>query len=122
VSDGAYQDYVGSARMQLHTKYRILIRCQTPGTCQDQSAYRSELIGILATGMAVSWLIEQWGANESEEQGWTVTMACDGLAALRNSISTKSLRPKQRQFDLPLSNRRFVDSSKKEALPGGPST
>ena len=49
ISDGSYQDEVGSFATQVTTKdclHRIWLLGQTPGSPEDQSAYRSELAGI----------------------------------------------------------------------------
>ena len=102
VSDGSYKDRLGTAAVRITTKDRkscIWIRCQTPGLADDQSAYRSELIGILASILAVSWLSEVWNSSWDSPSS-SVTFACDGLSALNHSFSTQQLHPSQAQFDL----------------------
>ena len=102
VSDGSYKDRLGTAAVRITTKDRkscIWIRCQTPGLADDQSAYRSELIGILASMLAVSWLSEVWNSSWDSPSS-SVTFACDGLSALNHSFSTQQLHPSQAQFDL----------------------
>ncbi|CAJ1945764.1 unnamed protein product, partial [Cylindrotheca closterium] len=69
ISDGSYKNDLGTAAVQLLPKgdsARIVIRCQTPGLPQDQSAYCSELIGLLAGIMAVDWLLQQWFPDLSQ--------------------------------------------------------
>ncbi|CAJ1953157.1 unnamed protein product [Cylindrotheca closterium] len=54
ISNGSFKQQVGTAAVQLRTRpggHVIWIKCRTPGKREDQSAYRSELIGLLA-----SWL------------------------------------------------------------------
>ena len=44
VSDSSYKDELGTAAIQLSPRDgedKILVKCQTPGTAQDQSPYRS---------------------------------------------------------------------------------
>ncbi|CAJ1955058.1 unnamed protein product, partial [Cylindrotheca closterium] len=69
ISDGSFKNELGTAAVQILVKHggchRIIIQCQTPGLPQDQSPYRSELIGLLAGIMAVDWLLEQWFPNIS---------------------------------------------------------
>ncbi|CAJ1951475.1 unnamed protein product, partial [Cylindrotheca closterium] len=52
ISDGSYKLGLGTAAVQLLPRKgvteRIIVCCQTPGLPDDQSAYRSELIGLLA--------------------------------------------------------------------------
>ncbi|CAJ1932975.1 unnamed protein product, partial [Cylindrotheca closterium] len=61
ISD-AYKLGLGTAAVQLLSrkggKERIIVRCQTPGLPDDPSAYRSELIGLLAGIMVVDWLLD----------------------------------------------------------------
>ncbi|CAJ1966072.1 unnamed protein product [Cylindrotheca closterium] len=64
ISDGSYKLGLGTAAVQLLPrkggKERIIVRCQTPGLPDDQSAYRSELTDLLAGIMVVDWLLDQW--------------------------------------------------------------
>ena len=115
VSDGSYKDGVGTAAAQIltadgHTVIRVL--CQTPGRPQDQSAYRSELIGILAGVMVVSWLRDNYPTGFLSTFRPTVTVACDGEAALSNAFDTWTLRPKQKQFDLLSAIRTLIRTTK----------
>ena len=103
ISDGSYKDGVGSAATQITTKDRahtIWIRCQTPGQQKDQSAYRSELIGILAGVQVATWLRKQLGTGYLSTLRPIVTLACDGKAALDISFDTWTLKPTSKQFDL----------------------
>ncbi|CAJ1968624.1 unnamed protein product [Cylindrotheca closterium] len=64
ISDGSYKLGLGAAAVQLLPRKggteRIIVRCQTPGLPDDQSAHRSESIGLLAGIMVVDWLLDQW--------------------------------------------------------------
>ncbi|CAJ1938401.1 unnamed protein product [Cylindrotheca closterium] len=83
ISDGSFKDELGTAAVQLLVKHggsdRITIRYQTPGLPQDQSPYRSELIGLMAGIMAIDWLLQQWAPNLLTCP--RVRIACDGLSA-----------------------------------------
>ncbi|CAJ1941753.1 unnamed protein product, partial [Cylindrotheca closterium] len=102
ISDGSFKNELGTAAVQILVKHggchRIIIRCQTPGLPQDQSPYRSELIGLLAGIMAVDWLLEQWFPNISI--GPKVRIACDGLSAIEMAFEDRPLSPTDAQFDL----------------------
>ena len=103
ISDGSYKDGVGSAATQLTTKSRrntIWIYCQTTGPPSDQSAYRSELMGLLAGCQVVSWMRDQLGSGFLSRARPVVQIACDGAAALTNCFSHRTLRSSQKQFDL----------------------
>ena len=102
VSDGSYKHPLGTAVTILQAKDgpdRVIIFSQTPGQVKDQSAYRSELIGILAGVMVTEWLRLEWFPY-LHHHPFHVEFACDGLSALRNSFGPKQLKPTQRQFDL----------------------
>ena len=50
VSDGSYKKKMGTAATIVtsqNLRHSIRIECQTPGRSEDQSAYRSELAGIM---------------------------------------------------------------------------
>ena len=113
ISDGSFKNEIGSAAIQLRTKksHKNLIqaRCRTPGLPQDQSAYRSELIGILVGIMIASWLREQIQLPASFKPN--VQIGCDGLSALLNSFSIRYLRSTAKQFDLLSAIRHAIRSS-----------
>ncbi|CAJ1944733.1 unnamed protein product, partial [Cylindrotheca closterium] len=100
ISDGSFKNELGTVAVQILVKHggchRIIIRCQTPGLPQDQSPYRSELIGLLAGIMAVDWLLEQWFPNILTGP----EVACDGLSAIEMAFEDRPLSPTDAQFDL----------------------
>ena len=84
VSDGSFKQQVGTAAVQLRTRrggHTIWIKCRTPGKREDQSAYRSELIGLLAGILVTSWLRLRLQTIKKPR----VRVACDGIAALRRA-------------------------------------
>lgn len=102
ISDGSFKNRIGTAAVQLRTKKSskncIWVRCRTPGLPGDQSAYRSELAGILVGIMIASWLRAQLGQSPNIKP--RIQIGCDGLSALLNSFSTRQLRPSAKQFDI----------------------
>ncbi|CAJ1964443.1 unnamed protein product [Cylindrotheca closterium] len=110
ISDGSFKNELGTAAVQILVKHggchQIIIRCQTPGLPQDQSPYRSELIGLLAGIMAVDWLLEQWFPNILT--GPKVRIACDGLSAIEMAFEDRPLSPTDAQFDLVSSIREAI--------------
>ena len=93
---------VGTAAIQLVTKcgnHWIVARCQTPGRPEDQNAYRSELIGLLAGVMIAEWLRQQWFAS-CVISPKVVQIGCDGLTAITNAFEDVALSPTQPQFDV----------------------
>ncbi|CAJ1944867.1 unnamed protein product, partial [Cylindrotheca closterium] len=107
ISDGSYKRAMGMAAVQLlprkGEKDRVIVRCQTAGLLQDQSAYRSELIGLLAGIMVVDWLLQ---SNPR------VRIACDGFSALLNTFGDNRVSPHRAQFDLVSSLREALAHSK----------
>ncbi|CAJ1967468.1 unnamed protein product [Cylindrotheca closterium] len=114
ISDGSYKRDLGTAAVQLlprkGEKDRIIVRCQTPGLPQDQSAYRSELIGLLAGIMVIDWLLHQWAPTLQSKP--RVRIACDGFSTLLNTFSDNRVTPQQAQFDLVSSLREALARSK----------
>ncbi len=97
VSDGSFKQMYGAAAVRITTrsmKHSIWITCQTPGLPDSQSAYRSELAGILAALSVVHLLAQVYKVSGS------ATFACDGKSALDNAFSDSVLHPKQAQFDV----------------------
>ena len=114
ISDGSYKDQVGSASTLITTKNgsaKIIVKCQTPGLPQNQSAYRSELIGLLCGIMTVDWLLQQWAPQLPAKQKPRVRIACDGLSALQNTFHDYLVVPTQKQFDLVSALRNAVHNS-----------
>ncbi|CAJ1959901.1 unnamed protein product, partial [Cylindrotheca closterium] len=95
ISDGSYKRALGTAAVQLlprqGEKDRVIVWCQTPGLPQDQSAYRSELIGLLAGIMVVDWLLQQWAPKLQSKP--RVRIACDGFSALLNTFGDHRVSP-----------------------------
>ncbi|CAJ1966331.1 unnamed protein product, partial [Cylindrotheca closterium] len=114
ISDGSYKRALGTVAVQLlprkGEKDRIIVWCQTPGLPQDQSAYRSELIGLLAGIMVVDWLLHQWAPTLQSKP--RIRIACDGFSALLNTFSANRVTPQQAQFDLVSSLREALAHSK----------
>ena len=97
VSDGSYKCKRGTAAFIVTTadqKHCFRGRCHVPGLANDQSAYRSEIAGILCGVQVCCWLEEIYG------KGGQVTYGCDGKAALRRSLEYSTLNPKKPQFDI----------------------
>ena len=112
VSDGSFKNRLGTAVVQLRAEApgnAIWVYCQTPGKQSDQSAYRSELIGILAGVMVASWLYKEWDPGLETQP--LVKFACDGLSALRNCFANSHLNPQQPQFDLVSAIQRAITES-----------
>ncbi|CAJ1938660.1 unnamed protein product, partial [Cylindrotheca closterium] len=114
ISDGSYKLGLGTAAVQLLPRKggteRIIVRCQTPGRTDDQSAYRSELIGLLAGIMVVDWLLDQWAPTLRSPP--RVRIACDGFSALLNTFGDNRVTPQQAQFDLVSSIREALARSR----------
>ncbi|CAJ1934778.1 unnamed protein product [Cylindrotheca closterium] len=99
ISNGSFKLQVGTAAVQLQTRrggHVIWIKCRTPGKREDQSAYRSEPIGLLAGTLVASWLHLRLQSLAKPR----VCVACDGIAALCQAFSTWPLSPTAPHFDL----------------------
>ena len=67
-----------------------------PGHPEDQSAYRSELCGILGIMLSLRCLSQQYDIS-----GGAITIACDGLSAIRKALDADSnFSSRSSQFDL----------------------
>lgn len=100
ISDGSFKNLLGTAVVQLRSLTNgniIWIYCRTPGKPGDQSAYRSELIGLYAGILGVTWLFREWCPLHPARP--RVQVGCDGRSALMNSFSSGS-NPADPQFDL----------------------
>ena len=120
ISDGSYQDEVGSFATQVTTKdcrNRIWLLGQTPGSPEDQSAYRSELAGIFS-GVQLVALVRKASDNGVRSSFRpSAQVACDGKAALDNSFDTWTLKPTSKQFDMVSAIRSLVHCTKVSWLP-----
>ena len=97
VSDGSYKRKLGTAAATLTTQElhdSITIVAQVTGLKDDQSAYRSELMGLLCGLVGIQWLEDVYKTRGK------VTVVCDGLSALNHALEDHLLHPKQPQFDL----------------------
>ncbi|CAJ1960198.1 unnamed protein product [Cylindrotheca closterium] len=114
ISDGSYKLGLGMAAVQLPPrkggKEHIIVQSQTPGLPDDQSAYRSELIGLLAGIMVVDWLMDQWAPTLQSPPH--VRIACNGFLALLNTFSDNQVTTQQAQFDLVSSIRETLARSR----------
>ncbi|CAJ1931347.1 unnamed protein product [Cylindrotheca closterium] len=114
ISDGSYKLGLGTAAVQLLPrkggKAHNIVPCQTPGLPEDQSAYRSELLGLLAGIMVVDWLLDQWAPTLRSPP--RVRIACDGFSALLNTFGDNRVTPQQAQFDLVSSIREALARSR----------
>lgn len=113
VCNGSFFEQVGTAAVQIltrHGKDRIKIRCQVPGLPQDQSPYRSELVGIMVCLMVVEWLWQLEGSPPFLRP--TVRLGCDGLSALSHCFEDFTISPSDPQFDLLSTIRNLIRMSK----------
>jgi Reverse transcriptase (RNA-dependent DNA polymerase) len=80
VSDGSFKDGFGTASaVIISTSGKQRVDVVTPGVQQDQCSYRSELAGLVAAIHHTNELCKRHGI-----QNGTITLACDGEAALRS--------------------------------------
>src|SRR5210317_979062 len=118
VSDGSYRDQVGTAAVQLLSRTgssRIVALCQVPGQPEDQSAYRSELAGLMMGITIAQWLLSQWSTTVTCRP--TVCLACDGKSALQACFDRNSIAPTREQFDIISTIRAIIHESHISFLP-----
>jgi hypothetical protein len=110
VSDGSYKDQHGTASMVLEGStglQRITTSVITPGSSEDQCAYRSEAAGILSTIQLVNALIEYTGIRHGK-----CIMGCDGKSALTQCFWKGSRSPTDiPHFDIIAKVRQEITSS-----------
>ena len=97
ISDGSYKHRRGTAAILLTNPDRtatLLAKCHVPGPATSQSAYRSELTGILCGVQLCCWL------GEIHHLSTCVTFGCDGEAALNKSLRYSSTDPTSPHFDI----------------------
>lgn len=98
VSDGSYKSSHGTASWRISvvdSEDYFLGSLVTPGPSDCQSAYRSELAGLY--GIALSL----WSLKQFFKCNITVTIACDGLSALRQyTYLSDVVNPNVPHFDL----------------------
>jgi len=98
VSNGSFRDQLGAAAWMIEgtmAEHRLLGTGHTLGNLEDQSAYQSELFGL-------------WGILASQQQlsinhnidHRQVTIACDGLLALKKARVKDPTKPGEAHHDL----------------------
>eukprot|EP00957_Ditylum_brightwellii_P035984 2726366-Ditylum_brightwellii.AAC.1 len=100
VSDGSFMLGGGAAACIIEGKqfnhHRITSTASTPGDMEFHDAYRAELTGIFMVTQIVDLICNRHGITEGK-----ITLACDGLEALRKSMSPDvSFSSLSSQFDL----------------------
>ncbi len=98
VSDGSFRDQMGAAAWTIEAttaEHQLLSTGHTPGNPEDQSAYRSELFGLW--GILAS--LRQLSSDHNIHQG-QVTIACDGLSALKKARVDWPTEPGEAHHDL----------------------
>ena len=110
VSDGSFypshQRGAAATILQgLSPRSEIVLSAPTPGTPDKQSAYRSELMGILLSVVVCRGLCEFY--RVPTDSTTAVTIACDGESALRQGImeAEAPLRTSAQHYDLILAIR-----------------
>ena len=101
VSDGSFEPFLqtGAAATTIQGPTAVLTiaaQCVSPGEKDDQSAYRSELIGLYQTIVLVHLVCDHYKVTEG-----SLELACDGLSALKQATKVKSPTPlSQMHFDI----------------------
>ena len=100
VSDGSYKENLGTAAWIIETEKQdatVSGVAVSPGNGKIQSAYRSELLGLLASIEMIEIMAKKF---EIKEGGYT--LACDGKSALKKAIDAHPnwQSPKQQHADL----------------------
>ena len=110
VSDGSFKDALGTACCTLEgdtSQGGVSCPVVVPGRSSDHSAHRSELAGLLGVVVCVHLLCKLHHITSG-----TVTVACDGLAALRNSMEHEGeVPPTTQHFDLIMAIRTWMKKS-----------
>jgi hypothetical protein len=97
LSDGSFKAGHGTAAWMVAINPECIIRgtAVVPGVSSDQSAYRSELLGIYGLAMTVRYL-----ESNCDFHG-EITIGCNGLSALnKSSYDCDFCNPNEPQFDL----------------------
>jgi hypothetical protein len=117
ISDGSYKDCRGAAGFSIIcrlTGASLTGRHTVQGPAGAQSAYRSELSGILGIQKLVQLLTLHYGISNGG-----VTLACDGLSALQQESDAVSIRPtSDYSGELP-EEPTHMDKSTRQRSPGG---
>jgi hypothetical protein len=106
--DGSYKEGKGTASTVVEGKSagpKIYTSVMVPGDTEDQSAYRSELAGILATIQMVNAICEYRGVQQG-----SITICCDGKSALFQSFH-ENIQVDTAQFDILVQSRAELKKS-----------
>jgi len=98
VSDGSFKDYAGAAAWTIEgdtAANRVVSTGLTLGKAEDQSAYQSELFGLWGILASLKQLVEDYRISHGH-----VTIACDGLSALKKAQSNYPTDPGEAHHDL----------------------
>jgi hypothetical protein len=98
ISDGSYKDRVGTSASMLHGSSRSHVIASVnvvPGRPSEQSAYRSELSGIIGSLTTIRLVCQLHNI-----QSGSVTIGLDGYEAMRQSSGNWPLDPQQTDFDM----------------------
>jgi len=117
VSDGSFKDEGGTAAWIIENEagtQRIMGTVEVPGYGSDQSAYRSELVGIYAMIVIVEKIKEMWTLT-----GGCILIGCDGKVALDQALNIKDNMTsyQQQQFDMISGIQGYIQVSTIEYLP-----
>ena len=107
VSDGSFKDSMGTACYIIegpNARGGITCPVVAPGSSKDHSPYRSELTGLLGVAVLIHLLCKV----HHIQQG-SVTVACNGLAALKSSMEYQDeVPPTTQHFDLIMAIRHWM--------------
>jgi len=98
VSDGSFHEAAGAAAWTIEgntAMHGLRGEGRTPAGNEDHSTYRSELFGLW--GMMYTLL--RFTTDQNIQEGH-VTLACDGLSALRKAQSQQLTEPNEAHYDL----------------------
>jgi len=98
VSNGSFQEQVGLAACTIESQthhHRIRGQGRTPGTSNNQGAYRSELFGIWGILTTLQQIIKK---HQIQKGG--VLLACDRLTALKQAQVKYPVDPHAAHYDL----------------------
>jgi len=98
VSDGSYMETIGTAAWTIEGRMasnRIVGTGYTPGKVEDQSAYWSELFGLWGILLTLLRFTKEHGINHGG-----LTIACNGLLALKQAQYRGLMDPNNAHYDI----------------------
>ena len=102
VSDGSYKSEfdTGTAayRIESQDSYQYVQGTSiSPGTCEQQNAYQSEIVGLLAILDTLTSICTEHNLSHGR-----LTIGCDGISALKSArnCTINSVNPKQKHSDI----------------------